>query len=740
MNSRNRLPVESSKATTAILLANGLLAATSAQTAPASDNAEVVELPEFAVDAQRANAPSSPKFTAPLRDVPQTVVVIPNSVYSEQAATSLRDVLRNTPGITFQAGEGGGAPGDNLYIRGFGARNDVFVDGIRDPGVLTRDTFNVEQVEVAKGPSSAISGRGSTGGSVNQVTKTPRRTDRTMVQATYGSADYRRATLDTNQELSGSPVPGAFRLNAVWTDGGIPGRDTVENRNWGVAPSLALGLGTPTTVTLAYQHLSQENIPDYGLPGTLPTPAVDAGKTHFDLDWSNFYGLVARDYERIDADAATAIAEHAFGNEARLRNVTRYGRNRRDAVITPPRAAAASNAASDPGFDPAVPQIRRTDTKYQDRDDEILANQTNFTAHFDTFGIQHTAVVGAEFSREEQSSISKTDTFANGRPPVADLYYPDPYAPYTPSIVRTGAHTRAVANSGAVYAFDTTKLGERWELSGGARWEAIDTAYDSVATDGTVSRLARKDDMMSWRAGVVFKPAPNGSLYAAYGTSFNPAIDGNQGITLGSSGNNAVNLDPEKNHGLEAGTKWDLLRERLSLTAAIFRTEKTNARTTDANENTVLAGDQRVDGIEIGASGRITDDVSVFAGYSYMDSSVRSSGVPEQVDAALQYVPEQSFNLWATCRLPMVLTIGGGIQYIDGYFYVLPTSSAGQDVGIGTEYTLYNLMASYPVNDHLTLRLNLNNAGNKRYIDRGYRGHFIPGAGRTLLISAVLSF
>ena len=210
---------------------------------------------------------ASPKFTAPLRDVPQTISIIPQAVIQQQGATTLRDVLRNVPGITFQAGEGGGGlPGDTFSLRGFSAGNDMFVDGIRDTGGYSRDAFNLEQVEVAKGPSSSIAGRGSTGGAINQVTKSPHMQESYGGTIGVGNASYRRGTVDLNQPIGESSSGAALRLSAMWTDAGVPGRDIVENSSWGVAPSLAFGLGSPTQVTLKYQHLTQNNVPDYGLP------------------------------------------------------------------------------------------------------------------------------------------------------------------------------------------------------------------------------------------------------------------------------------------------------------------------------------------------------------------------------------------------------------------------------------------------------------------------------------------
>ena len=209
----------------------------------------------------------SPKLTEPLRDIPQTITVIPRAVIEEQGATTLRDVLRNVAGITFQAGEGGVPAGDQLSIRGFSARTDMFVDGVRDFGGYSRDSFNMEQVEVAKGPTSALAGRGSTGGAINQVSKSP--VAAPVMDATLGAgnASYQRSTIDINQPLDRSPVPGtAVRLNAMWTDSDVPNRDVVTGERWGLAPSLALGVGSSTRANVSYFKLKQDNIPEYGLP------------------------------------------------------------------------------------------------------------------------------------------------------------------------------------------------------------------------------------------------------------------------------------------------------------------------------------------------------------------------------------------------------------------------------------------------------------------------------------------
>jgi catecholate siderophore receptor len=682
----------------------------------------------------------SPKYTAPLRDTPQTVAVIPEQVIQEQAASSLRDALRNTPGITLTAGEGGTAPGDNLLIRGFSARNDVYVDGARDPGVVSRDTFNTEQIEVTKGPSSVVTGRGATGGSVNIVSKSAGLDDFARFTLTGGSAESGRTTADVNKQLSEHV---GVRFNLMWQDAGVPRRDEVRQRGVGVAPSIAFGLGTRTTVALGYQHLEQNNEPDYGLPGTLPEQAADQGLTIEDLDFSNFYGLPDRDHEKMRSDLGTVTVRHQFAGTLSLRNLTRYGRNDLDRVVTPPRAATIANSSEDPGFDPAVPQIRRTDTKYQYRQDRAVINQTDLSFRFDTGRLGHTMTTGAELAHETQPSYGVTDAFSNGRPPVTDLFHPDPDDAYMPALVRTGAATDGTANTVAAYAFDTIKAGDHWQIDAGIRVDRVAVDFDNVLADGTVTPFSRTDVAPSGRAGLVYKPSPASSLYAAYSSSFNPSFDGSFGLSLTDRTGSIAALPPERTHNVEVGAKWDLRRDLL-FTAALFRSEKVNAKTTDEAGATVLAGDQLVRGVEFGVSGQLTDRWSILSGLSLMKGTVRESGVAAEVGRQLSYVPRATFNAWTSYQLPALrLTLAGGAQFTDGYFFSNTNAFANanqaaiQDL---TRYWLFDAMASYQLSTHVRLQINGTNLANARYVDRGYTGHFIPGAGRGILLGPVFDF
>ncbi|HYH47585.1 MAG TPA: TonB-dependent receptor, partial [Thermoanaerobaculia bacterium] len=490
-------------------------------------------------------APSSPKYTEPLRDTPQTLTVIPHQMIEQQGATTLRDVLRNVTGISIQAGEGGGGlPGDNLAIRGFAARNDIFVDGVRDFGAYSRDPFNIETVEVAKGPASLYGGRGSTGGSLNIASKRPHGEEARFGNLSGGNEEFGRATVDMNQPLAG--IEGAaVRINGMWNQADAPGRDEVQSERWGVAPSLAFGLGTPTRVTLSYSHLDQDNVPDYGLPWVPPTnvPLAEFADRPAPVDFDNFYGLTGRDYEKTTTGLATAEIQHDFNDALTLRSLVRHGRSRRDSVITAPRFASTTST-----------DLNR---QLQSRDltDTILAQQNDLTVRFDVGAVEHSLVTGVEVLRETSVNYARTGPAA----PLADLFDPSPDDPYAGPITRTGARTESTADTAAVYLTDTVKLNERWQLVGGLRFDRFDVEFESRAVDGVVTPFERTDDLLSWRAGVVHKPRENGSVYVSAGTSFNPGSDGNTGLSLAAG---TVDLEPEESRGFEVGTKWDFPQRR----------------------------------------------------------------------------------------------------------------------------------------------------------------------------------
>lgn len=740
---------------TTLLCTAGALSAQEAITAssPTQPGTGTQQLPEVIVTGQQVplykpQAVSSPKYTGPLRDVPQSITVIPQELIKEQGATSLRDVLRNVPGISIQAGEGGGGPaGDNLSIRGFNAKTDIFIDGVRDFGGYSRDPFNLEAVEVYKGPSSSTSGRGSTGGSINQTSKTPKLEPFYIGDVTGGTDNFFRTTLDINQPLflnqgnPGSPgVPAAkgakevqpvaatpttgaaLRLNGLYHTQDIPGRDHVEDERWGVAASLAFGLGTDTRLTLSYLHLEQDNVPDYGIPwvpATNTDPRLISSRDKAPpVSYDSFYGILDRDYEEISTDVATVLFEHDFSDTLKLRNISRAGRTTRDSVITAPRFAGTGSTLN-------------RQFQSRDQEDSVLSNQTNLTAEFNTGTIRHTLTTGVEFAYEESENKARTADAA----PQTDLFNPNAHDPYTGKISYSGARQEAEVFSAAAYVFDKIEFNDQWEVNGGLRYDYMETDYTSVDADGGVTDLTRDDHMLSWRAALVFKPVEFGSIYFGYGTSFNPATE----LLVSSSSGGIINqfdTDPEESRTYELGTKWDLFDEKMSFTAALFRTEKTNARTPDPADPTSfeLTGEQVVQGLELGLAGSITEQWRVFAGYTYLDSEIEASNNADEIGNELSNTPNHSFNLWTVYDLPAGFQIGAGAQYVGDRF------NNNANVRVAPSYWVFDAMLGYQVNENVSLRVNVYNLGDEEYIDRLGGGHFVPGPGRSVAVSATIKF
>ena len=712
----------------ATVAAPGASPAVAQKEVPASPDAvaapEEPEATEVVTDTIEVTAPArpySPKYTESLRETPQTITIVPQALFAEQGATTLRDVLRNVTGISIQAGEGGGGlPGDNLAIRGFAARNDIFVDGVRDFGAYTRDPYNLDQVEVAKGPASAIAGRGSTGGVINLTTKAPVSQALRSAVLSVGTDRFERATIDLNQPTEAAVPNSAFRLNAVWSQGDTPGRDEVENSRWGVAPSLAFGLGQATRGRLSYSYLKQDNLPEYGLPWVPATnrPLAAFADKPAPVSFDNFYGLVDRDHEDLTTGIASAVVEHDFGSTVMLRSTVRYGDASRDSVITAPRFVS----------DNSTDLNRQLQSRLLD--DTILAHQTDLNLNFSTGAVDHALVTGVELSKETSRNRLRTGPTA----PVADLFDPDPRQPYAGPVVPTGARTESDAETTAVYAFDTVSPSPNWKLTAGLRWDRFEVDFKNVAVGGAATDFGRTDEFVSWKASAVRALGDHGTAYVGIGTSFNPSADGNTGLSLTAA---LVDLKPETSRTVEVGTKWDLLGSRLSANVALFRSEKTNARTpgvlpTDAP--TVLEGEQRVDGLELGLTGRISPNWLAFAGFTHMESEVLRSNVPAEVGKELANTPENSFSLWTTYRFRAGWEIGGGGSYVGDRW------SSNSNVRNAPAYWLADATVAYEVNDRLTLRLNGSNLADERYIDRVGGGHFIPGPGRSLALTTQVKF
>ncbi|AIY39717.1 Ferrichrome-iron receptor [Collimonas arenae] len=658
--------------------------------------------------AYQVDRSASDKFTAPLLDTPKTVTVIKHELIDERGATSLTEVLRTTPGITLGAGEGGTPIGDRPFVRGYDASTDLMIDGLRDIGRFSHEAFNIEQIEIVKGPGSAYTGRGSTGGSINMVSKAPKAENFYTGSITLGTDQTRRLTTDANWLLGDDT---ALRLNLMAHDADVAGRDAAKVSRWGVAPSLTLGLHSGIEVTLSYYGLRTDDIPDQGLP----FDTINRTGLPVQVDRKNFYGLSSRDYRRNAADIGTLDVSHQMGDGSKLRNVTRYGKTSNEYVYSRP------TLQDDPKKRNYGMVTRRgLGNKLEN---SSLINQTELTGKLRTAGLEHSYAAGVELSRER--TYNSRFIISNDAP-VADLYHPDFGQAFTGTIDRSAPAGLTKHDNRAVYMFDTIALTPQWDLNGGLRYDRYEVS-SSAGKRGSWG-------FWNYQAGIVFKPQPNASIYASYGTSSNPSgeAEGQIGGADGVAGGGLRDVAPESNRSIEVGSKWNVLDEQLMLTAAVFRTEKVNGRAVDPTSGLVeLIGNSRVDGVELGAAGNLTPAWTLFGGYTWLRPILRADGAGGNSGKQLKYVAPRSFSAWTTYKPSTQLTVGAGASYMSERFVT------DDNTRRLPSYWRYDAMASYKVSKHLDFRLNIQNLSNATIFDGSHVGVFANIApGRSVLLTA----
>jgi catecholate siderophore receptor len=712
-------------------------------------------------DAIKVDQLASPKFTKPLLDTPQTIAVISEEVLRQQGAVSLSQALRNTPGVTFLLGENGRTDtGDSIFMRGFDTQGSIFIDGIRDLGTVTRDTFNTQQVEVAKGPAGPDYGRSAASGYVNMASKVPVAESFASGTASYGTANNGRITGDWNHALDDGNT--ALRLNVMGQDGEVDGRDFIERQSWAVAPSVAFGLDGDTRTYFYLLHTQQENTPDGGVPtiglegfynAAFDTGGPNAGVVPDRVDRENFYGF-ASDFEEIKGTMFTARIEHDFSDTFTLRNISRYGKLRQFYVLTGVNALTVT----DP--DPGQWTVARTrQSRFQEN--TLLTNQTNFTAQLNGGGVQHDLTGGVEFINEEQFNPTYVGL---GLPiPPANVYNPsrsDALPDYAP--VRNGVYTRGETRTAGAYLFDTLSFAERWQLTAGFRVDTFETDFDSAVLSTATTHptlpvgtlvpvpLEVEDTLFSYKVGVLYKPAGNGSIYLSHAISQLPPGGANFVLSTNANNVNNPNLDPQKGTNLELGTKWEFRNGALALTAAVFDSKNENELTPDPVDPTVFLqlGERSVKGVELGVVGNLTENWEISAGVSKLDTEVKR-GLANQNGLQITWSPEFTFTSWTTYRAPFGLSVGGGFRYVDSVIRPVssnpanpPPPASQTNMRTAPDYWVVDAMLAYEVSEKVTLQLNGYNLTDELYVaslnNSGAR--YAPGQPRSALLTVNFQF
>ncbi len=728
---------------------------------------------EVIVTSARDRQLESPKATAPLLDTPQTITVISDQVIRKQNLQTLRDVLQTVPGITFGAGEGGGGYGDSINLRGYSANTDITIDGIRDTAQYSRtDPFNLQQIEVYNGANSVFNGSGSVGGTINLASKVPTAETLTILQGSVGTDDYYRGAIDSNVRVTDRV---AVRLNAAYHRNDVPGRDIERYKRWGVAPAVTIGIGGPTSLTLAYVHQRDDNTPLYGVPyfnnasvgGVLPG-----------VDRSDYYGYSNLDRQDVTVDRLTATFTHDLGGGARLRNLTRWQRVGQYSVTSAPqgifcladtgRQPVATSATDAQGLSCSPPTTAVVIPAGQwlpsgprglvrDQENQLLTNQTDVRltqgrkgGMFNTLNIGVSALV-EDYRITSGSLLRNANGSATAPLPLLTIANPD--SVYRGSInAVTTARSKATSQNFAIYAFDTLELGDRFELNGGVRWEYQKSRFQALPILSPAPGVAQpaaallvpainSERLFSYRGGVVFHPVKKVSLYASYGNAKTPSIASVRAGCVSVSGTvvtDTCGVAPETARNYEIGIKAGLLGGRLEATAAAFRNDRTNFRlpSNDPALPTVqvLDGRSRVDGIALGLSGAVTPAWTIFANYTYLDSEtlqsvsnfclntpgaagcVNTVANPDpQRGAPLVQTPTHSGSLFTTYRLPFGLEVGYGLTY-QGSFTTYVPNLANATTLRAPDYLIHRAFLSYTLAQGITAQLNIQNLTDEKYL------------------------
>jgi catecholate siderophore receptor len=715
---------------------------TTERTLPEVKVQEAPENTNFRTDSIR----SGTRTDTPLRDVPQFINVVPQSLIRSQNATTLQDALRNVPGISYAAAEGGTSANQVFYLRGFPLNQDIFIDGVRDLGEYNRDLFAIESVEVLKGSSALMFGRGSTAGVINQVSKVADRLERREVGLTVGSFNQKRATADLNFRTGDSS---AVRLVALAEDSNSH-RYSRDVEKLGFAPSFWANVGKATDITLSYYYLKAKDVTDFGQPA-LFTPGL--GFFGFPpVSPKNYYGYANHDYADYETNIVNFKLDHQFSDKLSLRNTLRWASYKRESEST--IATLATTDANGAAVTRSTPLsllmvMRNHDSgRTRDNDDTALINQTELTWKVSSGAVKHTILGGLELAHERldrRNYIMDADpALAGTQTPTSLTSFLNPNPQTQLSFTKTpNLDAVAEADTAAVYIQDQLELSRTWKALLGLRYEHYKSTARTVAASAlsgaATGPFSRTDNMLSGRAGLIWQPTSAQSYYVSYGNSYNPS--GELGTYGGTAATqlNAVNqnLDPEKNQNYEIGAQWDVLNG-LQLRTAIFRNEKTNARMADpATGTTVLAGKRRVDGVEFEATGSLTRNWDVYSGIAIMDGEIVNGPANVRGNTPLG-VADVTGNVWTIYRLGGGWEVGGGARGQQGT-WLTDTNIPGSTI---PSYIVWDATVAY-VQKQYEIRLNVYNLGDKTYYIGGYNNspnRVLPGLPRAAAVTVRYNF
>lgn len=759
-------PTPSTAASVVLPLGAMLLAGSFGAMAQTASDAPAKQLPTVVVrekalaaegkDTLQATDSSIGKGKQQLRDIPQSVTVVTERLLDDRNLDTLKEALKNTAGITFQAAEGGE---EDIRLRGFALQStgDLFIDGMRDPAIYDRDTFNLDRMEVLRGSASMLFGRGSTGGAVNQVSKTPRLVDEHQVDLTVGTHQFVRAVGDFNIKTGESS---ALRLGAMVNKADNNGSGSSIDKR-GMAVSYRAGIGEQDEFLGSLYHLDNNNGINYGMPFIAPN-AKSSDRVLLPVDPDTNYGL-ASDYNDSSATIAGFAHTHRFSRDSELKTQVRVGQFDRDLRASTIRLCTRSvNATTGAITNPQCPSsvslanlnngtilTRGTNLKIQKMD--TVQAQSDFSSKFDALGVKHELLAGVDVSREKRTVYADRSAAQGGvtlNKPTTTLGTPEDGKSVDESRRVLRVNNAYVSTGVGAYVQDVIQVAPAWKVVAGLRYDNLNGDYDintiPASAAGPVSTTQYRMHVAEFspRIGALYQPTPLHSFHISAGQSFNTSGD-----AYSLSASNA-DTDPEKSVNVEIGAKLDSEDKRFSTRLAVFQSTKYNERNTDPDRPvTVLSGKRHVAGFEADITGRLTPEWEVFGSYMWLpvakvdkaapcpsSGACTQSTVGERPGDRPALTPKHSGTVWTTYQFTPRLRLGAGVNF----------RSAQSPIRVDWKvpaYATVDLMAEYVFDfERLSIKAYLANAANKLYADQIYPAHYVPGAGRTLQVTASLKF
>jgi catecholate siderophore receptor len=658
-----------------------------------------------------------------LRDIPQSVTVMTEMLINDRNLDDFREVLKTTAGVTFQAGETGE---EDVRLRGFslGQAGDIYVDGLRDAPLIERDTFNLDRVEILKGSASMLFGKGSTGGVVNQVSKQPYLMDQHDVQLTLGTGKEKRLTGDFNLKTGDDA---ALRINAMTHNADNHGASVQKK---GIAPTYRWGIGLKDEFSLGLYHLETDARPLYNHPWLLTdgviTPVLPA---------DNYHGL-ASDFLRTASTYGTFRHTHRFDPHTELKTTVRHGRFERELWASAVRFASGTTAAN---LSPTTVITRSPKGRVGYSD--LTQIQSDYSGRFNALGKQQDVLAGVDLSMEDAERNPSYTGVSSATRPSTTVGTPNDGA-ISPVAFGTPALNTFKTRTLGVYAQNTLHLSEQLKLMGGLRYDHFTASYRQNSGE----RFKLSEGLWSPRLGALYQPSSTASYYVSFGTSYNTSGDTYQfalgTFAPGSNNDRLANTPPEKSRNIEIGGKFELFDDRATLGVALFHTEKTNERNTDADSAAtqyLLSGQRHATGMEFNLSGRLSPKWDVFYNHTWIpsaaiDESNVTTGNAQRLGDRPGLTPKHSASLWTTYRVAPMWRVGFGVNHRG------KQNPEGNRNVTAPAFTTADAMVEYLMSESTTLKLNVNNLADKLYADTLYRGFYAPGAARTVQLTLKTAF